>query len=229
MSLKIPEMTPLEYEARKAMGLWDYQAYENGKHLIEEARQSFVSGIDRERLRSLCEAYDLQMELGDKLIESTLESMFSLEFYKSERIEYHMTPYYMMESDMQDVENTVPIGSLREVQAYTMLMLRVKAEEASDLRKLLPKARPGDVSKAFTPADIDVIKRERFGDAGTYFDYAMAVIELGSGMSETLSRIQDEGLSLLVNDFLSEFTNNHYHDMHAGVHRLSAERLFPSG
>lgn len=131
------QISPHEYEARKAVGQWDYQAFEDGKHLIDIARQSFVSGVDKDKLESLCGKYGVPPEVGGLLVQKTLESVFSLAYYGSDTMHYQMLSYEMMEFNIEMVAASMPAESRQEVQVYAMQLLRVKREDESDLERLM--------------------------------------------------------------------------------------------
>ncbi len=221
------QINPLEYEARKAVGLWDYHAYEEGKHLMDSARKSFISGVDKSRLLSLCGKYGAPAEDGEHLVEATLNSVFNISFYESDRVHYHMLTYKTVEFSMDIVVASMPDESMQDIKAYAMQLLRVKREDESDLEKLMSVARPGDVSRAFTFEDVDDVKRARFGDAKTYLDYNVAVMDLTLGLCDATDMAQKQSEMLFMGEFFKEFTYNPYRDMFVGVHTLNGQRMFP--
>lgn len=217
------QISPREYEARKAVGLWDYQAFEEGKHLIETARKSFISGVDKDKLELLCGKYGVPAEVGGLLVHKTLESVFNLAFYESDMVHYQMLSYEMMEFNMEMVVASMPPESRQEVQMYTMQLLRAKKEEESDLERLMSLVA-GDV---FKPADVESVKRQRFGDAKTYLDYNVAVMDLTFGLCDATDMAQKDSEIMFMGEFFREFTHKPYREMYIGVHTLRAERMFP--
>ncbi|MFH0798436.1 MAG: hypothetical protein V1906_03430 [Candidatus Woesearchaeota archaeon] len=219
----VSQISPREYEARKAVGLWDYKAYEEGKHLIDAARQSFVSGVDKGKLQSLCGKYGVPVEIGEQLVEKTSESVLNLAFYESDRVHYHMLSYEMIDFNMEMVVASMPEESRQEVQVYAMQLLRIKKEDESDLEKLMYSV-VGDV---FTLADVENVKRQRFGDAKTYIDYNITVMDLTLGLCDAVERAQKDNEMLFMGEFFREFTERPYREMYVGVHTLNGQRMFP--
>jgi len=121
------------------------------------------------------------------------------------------------------VAASMPAESRQEVQVYAMQLLRVKREDESDLERLMSSVA-GDV---FAHADVENVKRQRFGDAKTYVGYNVTVMDLAFGLCDATERAQKDNEIMFMGEFFREFTEMPYREMFTDVHTLRAEMMFP--